>query len=66
MSQTEFKPKPSIWYAGVECFFEEPEIDSIDEAQALIDHYRRLGYKACCLHGNGKHQLYVEPLKKKR
>lgn len=50
--------KPYIWYAGKRCRF-ETETDSTDEAQALLDYYRRLGYQACCLHERGKHQVYV-------
>jgi hypothetical protein len=53
------KAKPFIWYAGKKCVF-ETELTSGDEAQALIDYYQRIGYKAACLHERGKHQLYVE------
>jgi len=51
--------RKSIWYAGTEVFFNR-EIDDIDESQALLDHFRNKGKEACCLHKNGKHQLYVE------
>ena len=57
--------KEKIWYAGFECFFDKPEVNSIDEAQNLIDYYTRLGYKACALHENGKHQIYVSKIKVK-
>lgn len=51
--------KQEIWYAGVLCKFEE-ELNNTDIAQNLINYYKKLGYKACCLHEKGKHQLYVE------
>lgn len=35
------------------------EVNTIDEAQALIDSYRNQGKEAYCLHKNNKHQVYV-------
>jgi hypothetical protein len=58
MSQTEYNPKPSIWYAGVECFYVGSH-ETTDTAQLEIDYWKKLGYKACCLHENNQHQLYV-------
>lgn len=51
--------RKTIWYAGVLCKF-EVEVETIDLAQYWIDYYKRLGYKSCSLHENGKHQIYVE------
>ena len=51
--------KNSIWYCGVEVFFNS-EVETIDEAQSFIDYFKKRGKQACCLHENGKHQLYVE------
>lgn len=58
------KVEPFIWYAGKRCKLEH-EYETTDEAQAMIDYYRRLGYQAACLHERGKHQLYVEEPKHK-
>jgi hypothetical protein len=52
------KPKHSIKYFGYTLTFNR-EVDTIDEAQALIDYYRNMGGEAACLHENGKHQLYT-------
>jgi len=53
--------KKEINYAGVVCSLRE-EVDSIDSAQGYLDACREEGIKACCLHENGKHQIYVEKL----
>ena len=54
--------KPTIWYAGVELkfrqeFVDEPQI--VDDLQAQLDYFRKVGKQAACLHEGGKHQLYV-------
>jgi hypothetical protein len=54
--------KNSIWYIGFECFF-EVETETCDEAQYWIDYYKKLGFKACALHENNKHQIYVSKIK---
>ena len=56
--------KKSIWYVGFECFFECEE-NTTDKAQYWLNYYKRLGYKACCLHEGGKHQVYVSKVKSK-
>ena len=50
--------KKSVQYAGSGCFL-ETEVEDTDEAQYWLGYYQGLGYKACCLHENGKHQVYV-------
>ena len=49
----------SIWYNGVECFYNS-ELETIDEAQSIIDYFTDKGLTVCCLHLNNKHQLYIE------
>jgi hypothetical protein len=60
--------KKSIWYAGVECFYERTFDEKDDrwdrEAQAFIDDYKSHGVKACCIHRGNKHYLYVEKIRK--
>lgn len=34
------------------------EVGTIDEAQALLDHYRSNGRPAACTHKRGRHQVY--------
>jgi len=51
--------KQSIWHAGKQLYF-SAEVSSSDEAQALLDYERAQGRVACCLHEDGKHQIYVE------
>jgi hypothetical protein len=56
--------KQKIQYAGYECFF-ELEVDDIDTAQYWLDYYnKKLGYVACALHNNDKHQIYVSMTKR--
>ena len=50
-------PRESIFFAGEELFFSE-ELETIDEAQAMLDYWRRRGFSAACTHYEGKHQLY--------
>ena len=50
--------RESIWYAGKLCLFVQ-EYDDADEVQIIINHKQKWGMMACCLHENGKHQLYV-------
>ncbi len=52
--------KDTIDYAGKNLHLRH-EVDTIDEAQSLLDGYRIRGLTAACLHQNGKHQLYAEP-----
>ena len=57
--------KEKIWYAGAECGFiqELPDTSkALDELQRVIDWITKQGRKACALHENGKHQLYVQPI----
>lgn len=66
MEQTTNKQinKKSIWYIGYECFF-ECEVDTCDQAQYWINYYNKLGYPACALHDNEKHQVYVSKNQRK-
>lgn len=48
-----------IWYAGKEMQYVRT-ISDIDNAQAELDYYRRLGYASCCTHSGDDHHVYVE------
>lgn len=50
--------KETIQYAGTTLYF-IGEVDSIDEAQALIDSYKKNGVEAACTHYDDKHQFYA-------
>ena len=47
-----------IWYFSQELDFRK-EVDTIDEAQTLIDYEHGQGRTACATHYNGKHQIYA-------
>jgi len=51
--------KQTIYYFGEKLSF-MIETDSSDEAQALLDSERAKGRACCCLHENGKHQIYSQ------
>lgn len=52
--------KQTIEYAGKVCQLECEFLDNeTDKAQYWINYYTKLGFKACCLHEYGRHQLYV-------
>ena len=53
--------KKNIQYAGSRCVFQE-QVKNINEAQSIIDGWRRLGLKATATHKGEKHQIYVETL----
>jgi len=47
----------TIMYFSQELEFKK-EVETIDEAQALLDYEKRQGRTACATHYNGKHQVY--------
>ena len=51
--------KNCFWYLGKLVVFRQ-QVDSEDEAQALLDYNRSQGRVSCCTHYNGKHQVYSE------
>lgn len=58
------KAERTIWHAGNELHlvseFEDDDAGrGIDEAQALLDYYRRAGIDAAATHYNGRHQVYA-------
>ena len=53
----ENKMNQTIWYFSQELEF-RTEVESRDEAQALLDYERRQGRTACATHYDGKHQIY--------
>jgi len=52
--------KKEIMYLGVMHRL-VAEVDSIDEAQALLDYERKQGRTAAATHENDKHQIYSYP-----
>jgi len=48
----------TIWYFSQELELRR-EVETIDEAQALIDYERGQGRTACATHYNGQHQIYA-------
>lgn len=53
------KIKKNIRYWGKTLYFRQ-EVDSVDEADALLKWYRKEGNTAAATHKNGKHQIYSD------
>ena len=51
--------KEALNYEGKTIYF-KGEMTDHDEAQAFVEHYRKLGYIVCALNENGKYQIYIE------
>jgi hypothetical protein len=49
----------TIWYAGKLCGF-VAAIEDLDEAQAVLNSFRREGKRACAIHKLGAARIYVE------
>jgi len=49
----------TIWYAGKVCGF-VAAIEDLDEAQEVLDAYRKDGKKACAIHKRGVARIFVE------
>lgn len=57
--------KPTIGYFGKELTFRteikcRDDGTDMDEAQALLEYYRKHGKMAACTHYNNAHQVYSE------
>jgi len=52
-------PETKVWYAGKQCGF-VAAIEDLDEAQEVLDSYRKGGVAACAIHKRGIARIYVE------